>query len=366
MKHIILHHPLPINPEGTSGSSVRPYKMLTAFERVGYTVELVAGYASDRLKAIRRIERDIQRGRQFLFCYAESATTPSILTEKHHIPLHPTLDFRFFAKIREKGIPLGLYYRDVYWRFPYTQQNLARWKSLILNIAYRYEWKKYEQLADHLFVQSHPMIAMLPSPWPSNRISILPPGCVIQPWEESLSERNSDCLNLFYVGGVLPPLYDMRPIVNICRNVKDIHLTLCCRPEEWKIVRSLYEPFGKNVSVVHAYGSDLLPHYQRADAFIMYRPPDPYLDFVAPVKLFEAIGHGLPIITNANTETARIIEQEDIGWSASNIEELNTLLRHLMQNRDAINRKRAHLRQVREHHTWEARTRQVASILSGS
>ena len=41
---MIFHHPYPVFPEGKSGSQVRPYSMLKAFETIGYEVDLVAGY----------------------------------------------------------------------------------------------------------------------------------------------------------------------------------------------------------------------------------------------------------------------------------------------------------------------------------
>lgn len=363
-KRIIFHHPLPIVPDGVSGSSIRPHYMLEGFRREGFLVDVVAGYASERRRAAKRVADLLARGKRYNFCYSEASTMPTLLTERHHIPLHPRLDFGFFATLARYRIPIGLFYRDVYWRFNHLHRHTASWKRLISKLAYQYDWKKYGQLVDHLFVPSQRMIRELPGVWPPHSVSALPPGCDIQPSTDWHSDAKSDYLNLFYVGGVLPPLYDLTPMFRICESVNGIRLTVCCRANEWRAAKALYEPISEQIKIIHAQGSELSLYYQQADAFAMFRSADPYLDWAAPVKLFEAFGHGLPVITNSNTEAARIVKQEDAGWVLSSEDEFRSLLEYLAKHRNVLHSKRLQLIEIRDRHTWGARVRQVETTLS--
>ncbi len=92
--------------------------MMEAFRSLGIEVDVVSGYSSERAAAISRIERGLRQGVHYAFMYGESSTEPTLLTDRHHLPLHPTLDFGFFARLKARAVPLGVFYRDIYWRFP--------------------------------------------------------------------------------------------------------------------------------------------------------------------------------------------------------------------------------------------------------
>ena len=83
-----------------------------------------------------------------------------------------------------------------------------------------------------------------------------------------------------------------------------------------------------------------------------------------PVKLFESIGHGLPLVASDGTEAARFIAREGIGWLASTAEEFGHMLAHLRDNRQEIRRVRRHIiDNVRARHTWQKRAETVAGAL---
>ena len=52
------HIPMRINRERASASSIRPVKMIEAFERLGYEVILIEGNASQRKKRIKEIKHN--------------------------------------------------------------------------------------------------------------------------------------------------------------------------------------------------------------------------------------------------------------------------------------------------------------------
>ena len=115
--NMIFHFPLPLDSNAKSASGIRPLRMIAAFESLGYKVVLVTGYFSERKDCIAKIKEKIRRGRKYDFVYSESSTMPTTLTERNHLPLHPFLDWFFFRFCNKKGIPIGLSYRDIYWKF---------------------------------------------------------------------------------------------------------------------------------------------------------------------------------------------------------------------------------------------------------
>lgn len=363
---IIFHHPLPITSEGASGSRVRPYRMLQAFCSLGYEVEVVAGYAADRGRKMRRLREENREGRCFAFAYAESSTMPTVLTEPHHIPVRPFLDFGFFRWLKGTYVPLGLFYRDVYWRLDHYRRQVAgpKWAAAVL--LYHHEWRQFRRWVDHLFLPSLSMRDALPSEWPGERVSALPPGCDVQLTEWHPGIGNRDHLQLFYVGGVSPPLYDLRGMVEAVQAVNGVSLTLCCRADEWSQIAGEYPPTeGTAVRVLHTRGDALASYYSGSAAFLLFRRPDPYLDFAMPVKVFEALGFGLPLITGAGTAVARFVEREQLGWVVRTQEELRDLLTRLRDHPQELTRARERVRVARERHTWEVRARTVAEVLTG-
>jgi len=91
----------------------------------------------------------------------------------------------------------------------------------------------------------------------------------------------------------------------------------------------------------------------------------PYLDFASPVKVFEALGYGVPIITVAGTEAGRFVEQEGIGWAVADKTELRRLIERLRDNPSELLRIRQAVQAVRWRHTWVARAQEVARVLEG-
>ena len=96
MKRMIFHIPNKLDEKMQSGSQIRPVKMMQAFKNLGYQVDVVMGYCSDRKMKIDKIKKNIKAGVKYDFLYSESSTMPTALTEKHHMPLCLFLDFGFF------------------------------------------------------------------------------------------------------------------------------------------------------------------------------------------------------------------------------------------------------------------------------
>ena len=355
----IFHHPFIVEPGGRSGSAVRSYQLLQAFKRV-MEVEVVTGYARERQHTIRKVKRDVAKGRDFDFVYSESSTLPTLLTEAHHVPTYPNLDFGFLAHLKRKGIPTGLFYRDIYWRFE-KYVHIPLRQRVVSYPFYWYDWWQYQRLVDVLFLPSLEMAQHLPSSWPSEKLAALPPGVPLHPKSQT-KVRAKARLNLFYVGGVTPPIYDLTPSFDMLRATPQAQLVLCCREQEWQAWQHHYDVPG-NVTIVHVSGDALKEYYAEADVFIILRHSNPYLEFAMPIKLFEALGYNLPIITTRGNSGGNFVEANGLGWIVETVNEFEQLIRRLVDRPVLLEEKRRHLDLEVQKHTWQARAKQVAETL---
>ncbi len=367
--NIIFHHPRPIKSSGVTGSQVRPYKMLQAFRALGATVHTVTGEYNERKKSARAIRRMIRDGHHFDLVYSENLTIPFAMSESHRLPIHPFLDHRFLSYCSAKGIPTSLFNRDVYWRDRSYSNMLPLWGRLITIPLHWLDWWCQSRYLDTLYLPSEAMATALPMMHRFHSVRFLPPGT------DSIETSRSDCessgkvrdqLKLFYVGGIEPPYYDLSPLLSAVKNGTSVRLTLCCREHEWAKLKSFYAPhMSDNVNVVHCSGKELIPLYQNADLFSVIRSRGSYLDYSVPIKVYEAIGHAVPVVCSPGGETERIVQQEGLGWVRSPAE-LGDLLKELRTNPEFIQEKVDHLKQIQSDHTWLSRAAQVCDDLTRS
>lgn len=353
---------------------------MQAFVEIGYQVEVVAGKKEERKQAIARIQRDVMRGKQFDFLYSESINNPLILAhraEELSSPLatlrylrwlvsnNPNFDIEFLAFLRTMGVPTGYYLRDLFWCFPQPYQSLSSVSRWIRPFLYHRELQLYRRAVDHLFLPDVKLSEVMPVQWQADRVSSLPPGCIVRPCASSHRPTDpSQPLRLFYVGGVAPPKYDLTPSLKAISQVPNVIFTLCCRQPEWERYRHYYASLDlSNVEVLHVHGDLLQPYFEEADVFLYVTEADPYLSYAMPVKVFETLEHALPIIISSTTLASRLVSTENIGWSVSSVEELVNLLRLLQESRSQIAEKRAIAQQVRLRHTWQARAKTVVTTL---
>ncbi len=364
-KNIIFHLPNYIDTKYPSGSQIRPLKMIHAFIELGYEVDTVIGYAQERKKSIKLIKDKIKQGIQYDFIYSESSTMPTLLTEKHHLPIDPFLDFGFFQFLKEHQIAIGLFYRDIHWRFK-QYKKVSLHKRAISISFYHYDIWQYNRLLNILFLPSTYMAKSIPNLELQQKIHSLPPGCQIKSSTDLNDNKQlTSKFKLLYVGGVLPPLYDLQPMIQMIKNTNSASLTLVCRQQEWLQVKDDYKINElNNIEIIHTSGQELDFIYAAVDIFVILWRPNPYLGFAMPVKLFEALGYGLPIITSAGTAVARFIQENNVGWIISNSDEFSQLISYLQNNRDELIAVKQRVKQIRHQHTWSTRAETVAKALT--
>lgn len=332
--------------------------MIEAFRQTGYDVAVVFGDGAERKKRIADIKRSIRDGVKYDFLYSESSTLPTLCTENNHLPSYPFLDFSFFSFCRRHGIRVGLFYRDIYWRFRFGNEN---WKMKFLKLFYIYDLIMYRHLVDVLFLPSKEMLGYIPFGFPG-RVEELPPGAGKLSFTET--DMSGQGLNLLYIGGLVPH-YDLRTLVKAVSEIPEITFTLCCRKDEWEQVRHEYEGvMSENIHVVHKSGECLEELYRDADLFCIHVNAHEYWKFAVPFKLFEAIGYGVPVLASEGTWVADFVSREGIGpVCRHDVDELVRLLRELTVNREKLMEYRKRVTEIALHHTWEMRCRKVAQML---
>ena len=355
--HIIYHTPLPLDRSAKSASGIRPVKILDAFQSLGYEVDIISGYAAERKKAVKEICAKIESGLKYEFCYSESSTMPTLLTEKNHLPCLTAPDFRFFRFCKKNGIPVRLFYRDIYWCFAdyYKQVGI---KGYLAKFFYKYDVRQYLKYLETLYVPCLKMLDYVPS-LKKLHCEELPSGCVIQEKENADGHHAQDSHTAIYVGGV-GNHYDLHKMVNVYANQNTEKLILCVRPADWEAVKQTY-PVSENVQVVHASGEELQKWYSFPNKSMLFVEPSIYRGFAIPYKLFEYLGQGLPIIASAETAVGDFVSRFNIGWTIPYTEgALADLLRHLSEHPEEVLEKQRAVKKVALENTWQKRCEQIA------
>lgn len=361
MTRVIYHHPLPLDMDGASGSSIRPMRMLKALESEA-EVWTVTGTSTERAARIKEVTNAMRRGVTFDLVYSESSTLPTSLTDDDRIPRHPFLEPAFFKECQRNGVPVGLFYRDVYWRFPGFAEKQSRLRRMLAKAAFHYDLLWYSRAVDLLYLPSLPMLEHVPV---SSRLraKALPPGTVIR---ETATPSTDGALEVLYVGG-MSDMYDLRLFVEALGQVDGLRLTVCTRADEWEAVKDQYLPLmGNNTRIVHQSGAELTETMKRSHLATVCVEPKLYRSFAAPVKLFDGVGMGIAVVASNGTHAANLVSEFDLGWRVDyTVEEMRALFTHLATHRDEVATAHERVLASREEHTWEARARQVIRDLAG-
>lgn len=361
MKKCIYHYPGQIQENPSSGSAVRPNRMLAAFKSLGYDVFEITGYSKERSTKIKECLERIRAGEKYEFVYSEATTMPTALADPDHLPRHPLMDEVFLRKCRKAGIPVGLFYRDAYWKFPLYRES-AKWFIPIVTIPfYNRELCGYKKCTDVLFV---PSIEFAEAIGYNGKYQELPPGGDTV-YARETHVKTDDKISIFYVGGV-NGLYDITVPVQVLSELSMYKLTICCSEQEWGANEQLQRIVANssNIKVVHKKKHELMPYYFDSDITMTYFERSEYRALAMPVKLFEYIGYGKPVIATANTAAGRFVQDNDIGWVAEyNAEEFRKLLIMLTNSRGSILEKTNNTLAIIPNNTWEARAQTVIDSL---
>ena len=361
MKRCIFHYLHPIEDKPGIGSALRPNRMLEAFKKIGYEVDVITGYSTERKKQILQIKQNIRNGIKYDFVYSESVNEPTVLSDADHIPRHPFMDFIFLRFCRKMGIPVGLFYRDMHWKFPVYRNNVSCWKQLITLPLFQWDLCMYKKCVDTLFVPSEDLGKLVPH----KNVVPLPPGGQLFSKDglQTGIVHTKEKLHILYVGNLLG-VYDVTQFCKAVSRVEGIELTICTPKQSWDKAKERYEPFlCDRIRIVHKSGAQLQPHYEEADLFCCCLEANEYTRLAMPIKTFESIGYGVPVMITQGIAAAELIKEADCGWVVDNsAEAFEELLYHLKKNPQEIELKTKSVLEIAAYHTWENRAKKVSEV----
>lgn len=286
--------------EMASGSSVRPQRMYDAFLSLGYDVTLLSGLQNrrrERRRKVRALIRKLEREGLPAFCYVEPPSGP----------FFNFCDHRLLIYLHRRGVPIGLFYRDAYWKFASWWQ-IKGLKRFFIILMQRFDLVMFARCCDVMFFPSKSMADL----FGFSCQSVLPPAGMdfIVPEHETAGEA-------LYIGGVSSSygtdnLLKAFEIINE-REKKDIRLTLVCRASENAGILEGYvgRPW---LEIAHASGDEeLRVYYERCDVAVYPSRSDFYTNFCMPVKIFEYLSRALPVVCTSCREIASFVEKTGIG-----------------------------------------------------
>lgn len=358
MPTMVFHAAYPFNPDSVSASSIRPIRMFQAFRELGFHIIEVNGYAKERKAKFVELKRFVEGGGKVDFLYSESSTIPPSITERKHLPPHFFLDDQIFRFCHRHGIPAGVFYRDIYWKFPDYVERVGRPLATAMRVLYKAELRSYMRSCSRVFLPSLPMARYLPE-LSGTPVSALPPGGEIK--DQPASQPG---VSILYVGG-LGVHYRLHNLVAAVAQVQGVHLTICAEKSRWEGVCEEYPQIPhERITIAHASGAALDELYQQATICSVAVEPLPYWTFASPVKLYEYIGRGKPLIATEGTLPAKVVSGAEIGWTTDNsVSGLVAMLTQLRDNPTEIQRATRACLAIRSQHSWQSRARQVASEL---
>jgi len=369
-KMVIYHQADVLKTDLSWGDALRQKRMFEAFHSIGQEVFDLTGCPSERVERFEQLRRRLVDSKETAMYYCESVNTFTALQWVKSRPWDLggfEFDCKIARKLKAFNIPTSVFYRDIHWRFDVVPT--AFWKRLFKKrlrtfFAMR-ELREWEKSVDVMFLPHVSMAEHFPLNFPKTVMKSLPPGG--SPCEERPKQRlDSDPIRLIYVGSIKPPVYDIRKYTESISKLENVHLTLVTRKDGLQLVGSLYS-FEKypEIEVCHAKAEELTSKYQDADIALAVMEGSDYLSFSMPIKIFEAISQGLPlIVTSCQHAVVELVEKNKIGWVVDGPREFRDLLSHLRENPCEIEKVRQRVLEVREQHSWESRAREVVETLT--
>ena len=364
-REIVFYYPgkLPVNQN--SGEAIRPLRMISAFEKIGLKVHTITGDVSQRKTIIHSLKKNIVANKiKPSFVYIESTNLPLPLSSPGQKIPNFFLDINFLRWLKKRRFIIGLFYRDIYWKFNAWWKRQGLLRGSLISPLYYYELYQYLNVVDLVFCPSAQFGEIISKFEKQTRYFILPPGSDV--YNEMPLPKFHNILNLLYVGCCRPPIYDLSVVLLACKKLNmRVSLTICTRRDEWIKAKRFYKDYiGTNVRIAHESGIALKKRYLSSHVSILPINKNEYRALVMPLKLFEAIGYYRPIIAAANSAEGRFVKENGIGWVTNeNVNGLTKILETLIHQFSLIDNAVQNIKKIKPDHTWQARAKSILNAM---
>jgi hypothetical protein len=278
---------------GMWGPTVRISRLRDELSRL-VDLDVVAGYRGERRWALLRYAFS-GRLRGLDGIYVESSSF-----------LPAELDIGFLALARMLRIPVVSYVRDAYQLFDDygradgLRRRIGRW-------LFRPAVRALGAVSTRLAFPTRGLAEAVLGTRAADAI-LLPPGA---PAPVDV-ERRADARGLLFVGDARLPAHGADRLLAAVelarRRGTDVGLTVVCRPGQ--------DPPGPHpewMRVARAEGPQITALLPEVLATVIPRPRNAYNDLALPIKLFDYLSYGRPLLVTDCVEQARVVSDMDAG-----------------------------------------------------
>jgi hypothetical protein len=286
---LLLYSMYPLD-QGRWGPTVRIAHLRDELARLT-DLDVISGYrGTRRLAAARYAVSGRLRGLDGI--YVESSSF-----------LPAETDLAFLGLARALGIPVLTYIRDAYQLFPEyaTSQSV---KARVASAAFRPMVRALRAVSSTIATPTRGLATAIGVA----DAALLPPGAP-SPVDVPL---NADANALLFVGDGRLPAHGadrlLEAITAARRGGQDVRLTVVCRPGQ--------EPPGALpgwVDVQRAEGAGIHALLPDVVGTVIPRPRSPYNDLALPIKLFDYLSYGRPLLVTDCVEQAAIVSEAGVG-----------------------------------------------------
>lgn len=350
---LVFYFPYLLETKAKKGSQVRPLSLFNSLKnKLGESILLSSG--KERNKTVTKNLSHISH------FYMESINRPLFINKLINKELNFLSDYILLIKLKKRGVKLSIFYRDAYWAKDLLYLDYSIPFAILLKFCYKIEWIFFKNIFDVIFLPSLELLDYMDEnklkQIHSSKFYALPPGVKIKDKLSKNKTIKKKTVNLLFVGGISPDLYDISYILNLIKNNNQYQIRIITHLNDVKKFETIYHfTEYKNLEVISATHNTIQEHYSWADASILFFKYSDYRNAAMPFKFFESIQYHTPIICNNDSLVGKITEKNNLGISVNQQElqktfqEPQTLLSKLEKFTSDIDR------YIGEN-TWEKRT----------
>lgn len=271
-----------------------------------------------------------------------------------------SFDYFFLNYIKKKGIPIFPFIRDLYWKYKGTLQESWRQKIWFKHCDKELTW--YQDNATGLLFPSQEMADTIDF----NNKYILPPAG--DP-SRCLNQTLPNNQNITFIGGI-----SIKTGVDILANAMNYVV------KEFPNSRCNIVGTGNSEMIKRLKGFDFLDFFPDKNYFdipeilaqsyltVIPHPSIPHNDFAIPVKLFDYMSSGRPVVSTDCPSMAHFIKENDIGIiTTDNPKDLAKGIIYLLDNPNVAQKYGNNaLCAIKEKHSWQHRARTLINIMENN
>jgi len=274
----------------------------------------------------------------------------------------------FLNYLRRRHILLFPFIRDLYWRFPGSleatepKSKLAALKKMARGKLHLYDEKELDYYLKNAAALLFPDMLMADTVDFPDKYALPPAGDASRCLNPEIPENR----NVTFIGGISPAMgidILMNAMAIVVKECPDAHCTIIGRGDEEIIDR--WKDRGYATFLANKTYKEIPDILASTYTTVIPRPRITHNNITIPLKLFDYMSCGRPIIATHCTAMANFIRENEIGIiTEDNTESLARGIIELLTNRDlAVRCGRNALSAVKNKHSWKHRARELIRIM---